>query len=49
MARVEVDGQRLNVEIEGMDRLWSLKGRPEIPLAHVTGAKADAAVRDWKG
>jgi hypothetical protein len=50
MAQVEVLGDRLSVQIEGMDRLWSLKGRLEIPLAHVTGAEADPkAVRDWKG
>jgi hypothetical protein len=33
-----------------MDKLWSRKGRLEIPLAHVTGAEADQeAVREWKG
>ena len=50
MARVEVVGHQLRVQIEGMDKLWSLKGRLEIPLTHVTGAEADPeAVRDWKG
>ena len=50
MARVEVIGHQLSVQIEGMDKLWSLKSRLEIPLAHVTGAEADPeAVRDWKG
>jgi hypothetical protein len=50
MARVEVVGHQLCVQIEGTDKLWSLKGRLEIPLAHVTGAEADSeAVRDRKG
>ena len=50
MARVEVIGHQLSVQIEGVDKLWSLKSRLEIPLAHVTGAEADPeAVRDWKG
>lgn len=50
MARVEVVGHQLSVQIEGMDKLWSLKSRLEIPLAHVNGAEADPeAVRDWKG
>jgi hypothetical protein len=50
MARVEVLDDRLSVQIEGMDKLWSLEGRLEIPLAHVTGAEADPkAVREWKG
>jgi hypothetical protein len=50
MARVEIAGDRLSVQIEGMDRLWSLRSRLEIPLAHASGAGADpdrtvAAVR----
>jgi hypothetical protein len=50
MARVEVVGDRLSIQIEGMDRLWSLKSHLEIPLAHVAGVEADpAAVRGWKG
>jgi hypothetical protein len=33
-----------------MDKLWTLKSRPEIPLAHVTDAEADPeVVRGWKG
>jgi hypothetical protein len=50
MAQVEVDGDRLTVTIEGLDRLWTLKHRLEIPLAQVTGAEADPeVVRGWKG
>ncbi|MEU8157070.1 hypothetical protein AB0B94_25705 [Micromonospora sp. NPDC048986] len=41
MATVRVDGDDLVVEIEGMDRLWSLKSRLVIPLANVRGATAD--------
>jgi hypothetical protein len=50
MARVEVAGDQLSVQIEGMDKLWTLKSRLEIPLAHVTGAEADPqVVCGWKG
>jgi hypothetical protein len=50
VARVEVVGHQLRVQIEDMDKLWSLKGRLEVPLTHVTGAEADPeAVRGWKG
>ena len=50
MARVEVAGDQLTVQIQGMDRLWTFKSRLEIPLAHVTGAEADPeVVRGWKG
>ena len=53
MARVEVLGDRLSVQLQGMDRLWSLKSRLEIPLAHVTGAEAAPDVaragKGWRG
>ncbi|MCG5461907.1 hypothetical protein AB0K35_03885 [Micromonospora sp. NPDC053740] len=44
MATVRVDGDDLVVEIEGMDRLWSLKSRLVIPLANVRGATADPGI-----
>jgi hypothetical protein len=50
MARVEVAGEQLTVQLEGMDKLWTFKSRLEIPLAHVTDAEADPeVVRGWKG
>jgi hypothetical protein len=50
MARVEVAGDQLTVQIEGMDKLWTFKSRLDIPLAHVTDAEADPeVVRGWKG
>lgn len=41
MARVIIDGDDLVVEIEGLDKLWSLKSRLAIPLANVRGVTAD--------
>jgi hypothetical protein len=41
LARVEVAGEQLTVQIEAMDKLWTFKSRLEIPLAHVTDAEAD--------
>jgi hypothetical protein len=53
MARVEVAGEQLTVQIEGMDKLWTFKSRLEIPLAHVTDAEANPEVvrgwKDWRG
>jgi hypothetical protein len=50
VARVEVSGDQLTVQIEGIDKVWTLKRRLDIPLAHVTDAEADPeAVRGWKG
>ncbi|MET8202024.1 hypothetical protein [Micromonospora taraxaci] len=44
MANVLIDGDDLVVQIEGMDRLWSLKSRLVIPLANVRGATADPGI-----
>ncbi|WP_433040111.1 hypothetical protein [Dactylosporangium sp. CS-033363] len=44
MATVNIDGDTLVVEIEGLDKLWALKSRLAIPLANVRGATADAGI-----
>jgi TetR/AcrR family transcriptional repressor of nem operon len=44
MAQVRVDGENLLVEIEGLDKLWALKSRLEIPLVNVRGATADPGI-----
>ncbi|GAA3290170.1 hypothetical protein Dvina_26925 [Dactylosporangium vinaceum] len=50
MATVRVDADTLVVEIEGIDKLWALKSRLEIPLANVRGATADPGIaREPKG
>jgi phage terminase large subunit-like protein len=41
MASVEVGRQELYVEMQGLDKLWSLHSKLEIPLAHVAGARVD--------
>ena len=38
----------LIVRVRGADRIWALKSRLEIPLAHVVGAERDEAeARRW--
>ncbi|MFS8200826.1 hypothetical protein ACLVWQ_19335 [Streptomyces sp. CWNU-52B] len=52
MARITVDRERatLTAEFQGLDRLWTLRGSLEIPLAHVRGATHDPGMaREWKG
>jgi hypothetical protein len=41
MVEVRVRGERLVVEIHGLDVLWSLRSRLVVPLAHVKGARID--------
>ena len=50
MASISVTDDRLVIEITGLDKLWTLKSRLVIPLAHVRGATADPGiVREPKG
>jgi hypothetical protein len=53
MAQIRIDGDDLVVEIEGLDKLWSLRSSLVIPLANVRGATADpgmaAEPKGWRG
>ncbi|MFC9627109.1 hypothetical protein ACFTXM_46605 [Streptomyces sp. NPDC056930] len=50
MAHISIDDGNLIVEIEGLDKLWALKSRLTIPLAHVRGATVDPGiVKESKG
>ena len=49
MTEVEITGDTLVVHVKGMDRLFSLKSRLEMPLAYVLGAEADPHVaQGWR-
>jgi hypothetical protein len=41
MAEVEIAQDALIVHVRGMDRLFALRSRLEIPLSHVADAEAD--------
>jgi hypothetical protein len=48
MTEVELTRDALVVHVHGMDQLWALKSRLEIPLAHVVGAEVDPEIaREW--
>jgi hypothetical protein len=44
VTEVELTRDALVVHVQGMDRLWALKSRLEIPLAHVVGAEVNPGV-----
>jgi hypothetical protein len=49
VAEVELAENALIVHVRGMDRLWALKSRLEIPLAHVVGAEVNPEVaQGWR-
>jgi hypothetical protein len=48
VAEVELTENALIVHVRGMDRLWALKSRLQIPLSHVVGAEVDPEIaREW--
>ncbi len=51
MAVVELTDDALIVHVRGLDRLFALRNRVEVPLSHVVGAEADPeeARRWWHG
>jgi hypothetical protein len=50
MATVSIDGDELSIDIQRLDKVWTLTSRISVPLAHVRGATADPGmVREPKG
>lgn len=48
MVEVTVEGDRVRFDVDGWDKLWALKSRLEIPLAHITSVRADPEpARGW--
>jgi hypothetical protein len=48
MIDVSIDGDKFVFEVEGWDKMWALRSRLEIPIAHVKGARIDGdATRGW--
>ena len=48
MVAISIDGSTLILEIEGLDKLWSLRSRLEVPLVNVTAIRADpTATHGW--
>jgi hypothetical protein len=51
MVDISIEGDRVVFEVEGLDKLWALKSRLDIPIAHITRARVDndAAKGLWHG
>ncbi len=51
MVDLTVKGDRLRLRVKGLDRLWAMRSRLDIPLASVRAARVDPTVARglWKG
>ncbi len=48
MVTVAVDGSQLVLQVQGLDKLWSLRSRLEIPLSHIEAVRPEpGAARHW--
>ena len=51
MVTVSLTSTTAVFEVHGLDQLWALRSRLEIPLAHITGVRADPSIAHgwWHG
>lgn len=48
MVDLSIAEGKLTLHVRGADQLWALKSSLEIPLAHITGVRADPEIaRGW--
>jgi len=44
MTEISIADKSLSVEMKGWDKLWALKSRLEIPLAHIKAVRVDSEI-----
>ncbi len=42
MVEIRIEGDKAIFEVQGWDKLWSLRSQLELPLAHIRDAHADS-------
>ncbi|HKN57783.1 MAG TPA: hypothetical protein VJV97_02965 [Gemmatimonadaceae bacterium] len=48
MVNISIHGDRIHLDVEGIDQLWSLRSHLEFPLSHIRSVRIDpAAARGW--
>ncbi len=41
MVKIKIEGEKVLFEVQGWDKLWSLRSQLEIPLSHIIRAYID--------
>lgn len=44
MVEITIDENKMLLDVQGLDKLWSLKSRLEIPLRNIRGVKTDSSI-----
>ena len=48
MVNISINGDRIHLDVEGIDKMWSLRSHLEFPLSHIRSVRVDAgAARGW--
>ena len=48
MVTVSIEGDRIHLDVHGIDQLWALRSHLEFPLSHVSAVRVDPeAARGW--
>jgi hypothetical protein len=48
MVKISIRGNRIHLDVEGIDQLWSLRSHLEFPLSHIRSVRVDpAAAHGW--
>jgi hypothetical protein len=42
MVNITIDGDQAILEVQGFDKLWALRSRLQLPLAHILSVEANA-------
>lgn len=48
MVKISINADRIHLDIEGIDQLWTLRSHLEFPLSHIRAVRVDPeAARGW--
>jgi hypothetical protein len=48
MVSISIEGDRIHLDVEGIDQLWALRTHLEFPLSHIRSVRVDpAAAHGW--
>ena len=48
MVNISIEGDRIHLDVEGIDQLWARRSHLEFPLSHIRSVRVDpAAARGW--
>jgi hypothetical protein len=48
MVTISIKAGRISLDVEGMDKMWSLRSHLEFPLSHIKSVRIDTeAARGW--